>query len=577
MNLSFSKKLTLSYITLIALTLFVMAFLLERRLKRDFIQQLEISLAAQARLIGELTSTTRLAQDLASRLGRDMTYRVTFIDAQGNVLADSERTPEQVSAMENHGDRPEVQQALANGVGESTRHSSTLQMDMLYVAVPVPQTRGVVRVAVPLTQLERRLYGVRKDLLRTGVVALLMALIMALLMERRINRPLEQLLSRIQPLRRQTGTGTEADEFGQLAGTISGMADRINRQVQQLETDRGQLSAILAALIEAVIALDHQGRVLLLNAAAERLFEVKSEQAAGKPFLEVLRQGPLNALLEEALQSRQALSRELSIHSPSERVLSVQARPVDYGAGRTGVLAALHDITELRRLATLRQEFVANVSHELKTPLTSIKGYVETLLDGALNDKKNNREFVETIHQHVEHLTQLINDLLDLSRIEAKRMEYRMDTVDVVEVANRIVKALEPMAKGKRVMIKNMLTAKLPKVKADRDRLAQIFMNLVDNAIKFNQEGGRVEISAKTKDNGLEISVSDTGIGIAPEDLPRVFERFFRADRAHSHEIKGTGLGLAIVKHLTEAQGGTVTAESVPSQGSTFRITLSLA
>jgi len=576
-RLSFANRLTLSYVLLVAVTLVVMAALLERRLKRDFIAQLENSLTAQAQLIGDLAQSPDTWQPLATDLGQRMKYRVTLIDARGQVRGDSERTAAEVQAMENHGTRPEIRAALQSGMGESLRHSATLHADMLYVAVPMPKSRGVVRVALPLTQLKKRLAGVRKDLVRTAVLSLFIALVMAYFAGRRINQPLEDLLQRIGPLDKGASHPIDADEFGRLAGTISGMADRINAQVKQLQADRGQLSAILAALVEAVVALDHQGRVLLLNAAAEKLFDVRSQDMEGKPFLEALRQGPLVTLFGEALRTQLPLQREITLHSPSERILSVQTRAVEYGEGRTGLLAALHDISELRRLATLRQEFVANVSHELKTPLTSIKGYVETLLDGAMDDKKHNRDFLETIQQHVNNLTQLIDDLLDLSRIEARRMEYRMGSVDVVEVVGRIVKALEPTAKGKRVMIKNALGNELPKVKADRDKLAQIFVNLIDNAIKFNREEGRVEIGASVKGALLEFSVSDTGQGIAPEDLPRVFERFFRADRAHSHEIKGTGLGLAIVKHLVEAQGGTVTAESTPGQGSTFRFTLPLA
>ncbi len=336
--------------------------------------------------------------------------------------------------------------------------------------------------------------------------------------------------------------------------------------------------AILSASMESVVATDDSGRILLLNPSAERLFDVHSKNVKGKSFLEVLRHSGLVDMLSETLRRGEALNREMTLYAPTERTLTVHARPLEFGEERPGILMAIRDITELRRLATLRQEFVANVSHELKTPLTSIKGFVETLLDGALDDKKLGREFLETIQQHVENLTVLIDDLLDLSRIEAKRMDYRLGPVQVDDVVTRIIKALEPLAKAKKVLIKSTLTNGLPHVLADRNKLAQIFMNLIDNAIKFNRIDGQIEISALYQPAGhLTVAVADTGPGIDPRDLPRVFERFFRGDRAHSHEIKGTGLGLAIVKHLTEAQQGSVQVESVLEKGSIFRVILPLA
>jgi two-component system phosphate regulon sensor histidine kinase PhoR len=241
------------------------------------------------------------------------------------------------------------------------------------------------------------------------------------------------------------------------------------------------------------------------------------------------------------------------------------------------VLAALHDITELRKLENVRKEFVANVSHELKTPLTSIKGYAETLLEGALEDPKHNRAFLETIHEHANSLSRLIDDVLDLSTIEAQRVEYRFEPVDFRELTERIVKALEPMAKTKKVSLEIDLPQDLPKVRADREKLAQIVMNLIDNAIKFNKVDGVVRVTGVRNNQEAHFAVSDTGRGISQEDLPRVFERFYRGNKDRSHEIPGTGLGLAIVKHLIEAHQGTVTAESKTGEGSVFRFTLPFA
>lgn len=353
--------------------------------------------------------------------------------------------------------------------------------------------------------------------------------------------------------------------------------ENFERQLTGLQREKAFLSAILSALVESVVAVDQTAKILFINSAAERLFDVQAGAVKDRSILEGLRHSALSNILTQTLSRQQPMSQEIVLHAPEERILTVTALPVDYGEGRTGAVAALHDISELRKLETVRQEFVANASHELKTPLTAIKGFVETLLDGALEDPKNNRQFLETIQEHSNNLMRLLEDLLNLSAIEAKRVEYRMEPVIVAEVAQRLVKGLSPMAKAKKVAVTINLPETLPRVYADREKLAQILLNLLDNAIKFNKIGGLVTLTASVKDTLLEIQVRDTGMGIAPQDLPRVFERFFRGDKSHSREIAGTGLGLAIVKHLVEAHQGTVTATSVPGEGSTFSFTLPLA
>jgi len=408
-----------------------------------------------------------------------------------------------------------------------------------------------------------------QNLWTAGAAAFLIAMGVSWITMRKISQPLRDLLASM-------GVETQ-DELGHLARTYSDMAARIEEKVRDLSRERTQLGAILSALIESIIAIDHQGKLLFLNPAAKNLFGLQSGDISGRPFLEVLRHSLLNDVLTQTLTERRVIQKEITLHAPEERVVSVHALPVDYGQGQTGVLAALHDITELRKLENIRREFVANVSHELKTPLTSIKGYVETLLDGAINDPEHNQEFLKTIQEHTNNLSQLIDDILDLSAIEAQRVNYRFEAVSVKEVVDRIIKALDPMAKAKKVTVVSKLSDTLPKARADREKLAQIVINLIDNAIKFNKPGGEVRLHAEPNGTALKLQVTDTGRGIPPEDLPRVFERFYRGDKSHSHEVPGTGLGLAIVKHLVEAHKGTITAQSTPGQGSTFQFTLPLA
>lgn len=595
---SFTLKLTASTLLVVAVTLLFTGLLLARRLKVGYLATLEQSLNAQAILMRDQMqpmlhgSSPEHLQDITRDLGNRMKLRVTLIRSDGRVVGDSERSQTELETMDNHGSRPEVQSALTTGAGKSMRYSRTLKEDMLYLAIPVtsPGGNGIIgegrlwgtlRVALPITEVNRNITMFYKDLLGAGAAVLMIVILISVLVAHGVTRPLLALTEAA----RQMGEGAydgaaptdSPDEFGELARAFNEMSRRIQDKVQELSRERSQLSGILASLVEGVIAINHQGEVILLNTAAEELFGVRSADVRGRPALEVLRHQPLQEVLRETLQKSVAVTQEITIHSPVERTLRVQALPVSYGERQTGVLAALYDITDIRRLETVRREFVANVSHELKTPLTAIKGYVDTLLDGALEDPKHNREFLQIIAEHTRHLALLIDDVLDLSAIEAKRMKFNFEPVSIHEIADRLIKGLAPMAKAKPVTIDNQLSPELPKVRADRDKLAQILMNLLDNAIKFNRPNGTIELSAFEQGSSLLITIRDSGLGIAENDLPRIFERFYRADKAHSHDVAGTGLGLAIVKHLAEAHQGAITAQSELGKGTTFTLTLPLA
>jgi two-component system, OmpR family, phosphate regulon sensor histidine kinase PhoR len=416
------------------------------------------------------------------------------------------------------------------------------------------------------------------EILKALFMAAAIAVLAGVLFVRRISRPVDELIRFSREIAQGRFGALPAvesrDEFGRLAEALIQMSRRTEEKISELSRERTELGAILGTLVESVLALDPQGRILFMNPAAETLFQVRSNEAMGRPFLEVLRYSPLSNVLTETLTKHAAVTKEIVLHAPHERVLSVQASPVSYADRQTGVLAALHDITELRRLERIRQEFVANASHELKTPLTSIKGYVETLLDGALDDRKNNRVFLNIIREQSDRLMRLIEDLLDLSAIEAKRVQYRFEAVSLLEVAQCALQGLQQAAESKGITLHNALAPSLPPVRADREKLTQILVNLIDNAIKFNRPRGEVHVAASATEKEISVSIRDTGQGIDAKDLPRVFERFFRADRSHSSEVSGTGLGLAIVKHLVENHQGTVSVHSSPGQGSTFSFTL---
>jgi two-component system phosphate regulon sensor histidine kinase PhoR len=371
------------------------------------------------------------------------------------------------------------------------------------------------------------------------------------------------------------------DEIGMLGRSLNVMASRLREKIGDLEQEQAKVTAILDAMVEGVIAVDGQEHVLLMNEKARAMFALGSARGEGKPFLEVIRSADLHEIFRAVHAGGEAaLQREIELTSPP-RILGVNAVKLaasgDRSSAGPGVVLVLHDVTALRQLERVRTEFVANVSHELRTPLTAIQGYLETLLSGALEERDNARRFLEIVLRHSERLGRLLNDLTDLSNIELGKVALRREPVRVDEVVASVVGIIAPRAARAKVGVTSQVPSDLPQVPADRDRLAQILINLVDNAVKYTSEGGSVAVTARRVEEGtIEVAVTDTGIGIPPADLPRITERFYRVDKARSRELGGTGLGLAIVKHLVMAHGGELGIESEQERGTTVRFTLPL-
>ncbi len=345
------------------------------------------------------------------------------------------------------------------------------------------------------------------------------------------------------------------------------------REVFALRIKNEEFSGILRSMAELVIAVDPEGRILYLNPSAEKIFQVNSGASIGKSFLEVIRQSTVSALISLALKAGAEVSESIHLFLPDEKFFDAKAIPLVADMKTRGVLLVLHDVTAVKKLEEVRKDFVANVSHELRTPLTSIQGYAETLLDGALSDDKNNREFVQTIHDQAERLSRLVNDLLDLSAIESGRKTPKSADFILKDLIAEVKNSLSPLAKKRGVKIDADIPENLV-FRADRDQIKQVLINLVDNAVKFNRKGGTVFLSASSNESGTTLQVKDSGNGIPESDLPRIFERFYRVDKGRSREEGGTGLGLAIVKHIVEAHGGTVRVESLSGEGSTFFVHL---
>lgn len=393
---------------------------------------------------------------------------------------------------------------------------------------------------------------------------------------RRNARSLSQIILTIQSIAKGKLDSrvpiTTHTPWAQAASALNAMADQLESSVRQITAERDEMSAILSSMAETVVAVDLSGRIVLMNPAAENLFNVKQSHALHKSFLEVIRQAVINDLLRGVIENQNPQSKSFRLFLPEERFFEARAVPMQSSGQIIGSLLVLQDVTQIQKLEQIRRDFVANVSHELRTPLTSIQGYAETLLAGALHDSMHNREFVETIHKQAQRLTHIVNDLLNLASMESGKRKPAFASVNVLEIIQEIITLLSPGAQKREIHFDLHLPESARHVYGDRSLLKQIFMNLLDNAVKFNKDGGTVTIEGTIKDQFACLTVKDTGIGIPPEHLPRIFERFYLVDKARSRELGGTGLGLSIVKHAVEILGGSITVQSVVGEGTVFSL-----
>jgi len=588
---SIALKLTLTLVGFVAVTSLAAGLYLNRALENFAVESLETRLGSVAAVVHDEArnllrggAPATAPRDLALRVARATGARVTLIAPDGRVLAESERGAADLAGLENHAGRPEVRAALEGHTGRALRRSATVEAPLLYVAVPVrdeTRTLGVLRLALPLSAVTASYATLHQVMLAGGAVALMVALGIGIFVAGRVTRPVVEM----QSIARQMSEGSflvraptrSTDEIGTLGRSLNVMAGRLREKIQDLEQEQAKITAMLDAMVEGVIAVDGHEHILLMNEQARTMFGLGSSRGEGKPFLEVIRNADLHEIFRavHAGGAGLALRQEIAMSSPAQRILGVNAVGLAPAGVEAGVVMVLHDVTALRQLERVRTEFVANVSHELRTPLTAIQGYLETLLSGALEEPENARRFLEIVLRHSERLGRLLNDLTDLSNIELGKVTLRKESVPLDELVASVVAIIGPRAARSGVTVTANTPAEVPAVAADRDRLVQVLINLVDNAVKYTPEGGTVTVITRSGGDGtVEIAVADTGIGIPAADLPRITERFYRVDKARSRELGGTGLGLAIVKHLVLAHGGELRIESQEQQGTTVRFTL---
>ena len=564
-------------------------------LRTFYLEQMRSDIEARALLLEQkildLSTTSPIKlQKFCRRAGRRAATRITVVAADGTVLADSNEDPQR---MENHGQRPELLQAFSGHTGSSLRFSRTLGQDMLYVAIPLQlksnNPPGGLRLSVPATALNAVLSSIRTKIMFGSLAVILLAAAFSIYLARRISHPLEEIKKGAEQLARGKinrfinirDSGMSVEMSG-LIRSLNQMAGQINERIHIISRQRNELEAVFSSMTEAVVAIDAEECVIRMNRAAGTMLGIDGQTVKGNPVQGLLRNPELMKMIRSTLGSNNSISEEIDLFDGRDHsALQVRVAPLQDSKQETiGALVVMNDVTRINRLENLRRDFVANVSHELKTPITAIKGYVETLLDGALDEKMDARRFLEIVSRQTNRLDAIIDDLLTLSRIEDRA---KKDSIDLVhqEICQALAAAQQTC--GLAAVDKNVsVDLRCPnglKATTNLPLLEQAVINLLSNAITYSPAGSTIifEAASHIDDFGkktIRISVEDQGPGIAAEHLDRIFERFYRCDKARSRENGGTGLGLAIVKHIAQSHGGTVEVTSKPGQGSVFTLNL---
>ena len=585
--MTFRNRLFLTSFVAATLTVVVATVLVSWSIRRTLDQGIERSLLNEARLAAETLSHRQAAtpEELdaeADALGALINARVTFVGPDGTVYGDSQLTADELKTLENHAGRPEIQQARQSGFGVARRYSTTLSTEMLYVAVPVNNPAAPllaeVRLALPLTEISDQLAAVR----RFALVALGAGLLAALALAWAVSAFLGRRVRAIAAVAERYAAGDlsrpardyGSDEIGTVARVLDESVREIGRRAADLASDRARMEAILSGMIEGVLVVNEHGRVQLVNNAARRMLRLQGDPE-GRHYLEIVRQPDVAAQIGAALRGVTTNALELSLPRDSDRIIIARGAPVvSKTAG--GAVLVLHDISELKRADRIRRDFVANVSHELRTPLTAVRGYVEALLDGA-PDEAEGRKFLEIIGRHTLRMERLVRDLLRLARLDAGQETFEHVPCSVDSLFSGVETELGPTIETRGQTVEYRIAADAETVNGDPAKLHDALRNLLENAANYSPEGGRIVMGSDRKDGHIRLTVSDDGPGIPDADLPRIFERFYRADKARSRTTRdpgGTGLGLAIVKHLIELHGGKVTAANRPEGGAVFTIEL---
>lgn len=581
------SRIALSFFILILTLVIVLWFFLTAVIKDAYTDMTRDHLVENGQMVSQLIAASnnfddpKALQEMIQHFNEPIEMRYTVVDDEGNVLADSENDP---STMNNHINRPEIQAVIRNDstLGESVRYSTTQQINMMYVALPIieqNETVGAIRTSLSLTVVDEALSRLWVSLSIVLGVMFLISGIASAMLARSIMRPIDNIMDATHRLREKDYSSRvnapSKGEFGDLSLSINALAASLQKQMKDIEENEHQLTSIISNMVSGVMLVNEEGRIVLLNSAMERFLSQHKDNIIGQPYEKIGERFALSPHIQAVLENSRKVHEEVHSYFPEERIMDAHLAPY-YGQGwqQKGVIVVLHDITNIKRLEKMRSDFVANVSHELKTPVTSVSGFSETLLSGEVTDEATKRQFLQIIYDESQRLDRLISDLLHLSKIEKQEMPLDLETVDMTDLVHEVAKTLQNSVENKKTHLTLPEASREIYLQGDQDRIRQIILNLLGNAINYTADGGNVDISLKENINTVRLIVQDDGIGIPEESLPRIFERFYRVDKARARHSGGTGLGLAIVKHLIESHHGEIEIESREGEGTKITVIL---
>ncbi len=590
MRIKIHYKLTLVFIAIITVVLTVSFLYLNHKLKDHILNRTKTNLKKQTELAKIITKkefplgpNPYSIDKLADQIGQSLGLRTTIINQAGVVLGDSELNGKELKTVENHLLRPEIQEALYKGEGLSKRFSQTINKDLIYYALPLQKekTIAIVRLSIPLSEVEIISDKLKGILFFSFIGVFLLASGVSFLAALFITRPIKEIAWVAQGVAdgnlKRRASVKSSDEIGNLAKVFNVMLDQINLKIDEVTASRSRLKAVLLSMFDGVMVTDKNGAIILVNDTLKKELNV-NQDLEGKSSLEVIRNIEIQEVIEKVLQKKSGIiSKEITIAEPTKKTFSVHATAVLKEGQSDGAVLIFHDITELRRLENVRKDFIANVSHELRTPVTNIQGYTETLLAGAWQDQKNLKDFLSIIYSDTEKLANLINDILDLSKIESTDKPLQLELVNLNSLIIETIKNIKQKVDKKEIKLELNLDKNISKIKVDKIQIQQAISNIIDNAIKYTPKQGEIKVSVRQLQNQARIDISDTGIGIPERDLERIFERFYRVDKARSRKLGGTGLGLSIAKNIILNHKGKIWCKSTEGQGATFTITLPIS
>lgn len=577
------KKLVVSYTLLAIFTFLITGFILRSSIAYFYTNNLTQQLIAQANSFivaidesGQGNFSSPRTRLLIRKLANSTNTRITLIDPDGAVASDTQAP--NPGMMPNHSGIPEVKQALEGKTGKAKRFSNTIKQDVLYIAVPYKldgKIHGVLRIALPMSEIDNALDSFSLIILAIAIGASVLVIVTSSILARSFTTPVKQMMVMAERMANddleQRLPSDRRDEIGQLSRSLNNLAVKLRDRIDELRSEKAKAELILDNMAEGVILLDQQGTVILINPAVERIFKVKSIEAIDKPLVHSIRDYDLDHAIQESISTEKEVVDEIELQSPF-RQLRIRVMPIENSVGEKQSLVVIRDATRQKQIEQLRKDFIANVSHELKTPLTGLKLLSETLLRSIESDPVSSKKFVKRLDKELNTLIKMVRELIDLSKVEMPQDVTEKVPLNLGELANEVVSSFYQIAANKGLSLNTNIQEEIPPMLGDKDQLQTMIRNLVDNAIRYTPSGGKIDVELKTNDSHINFIVSDNGIGLAKREIPRIFERFYRVDKARSRETGGTGLGLSIVKHIAENHSATIEIDSSLGIGSTFTV-----